>query len=138
VVEAAGTVCRAGSGDGCDPEEICSGNVGEACPTDVVEPDGTTCNDGVCMSGMCGPEEMGGAGGTGQGGGATGGSGGDTTSTGGSAAGGEGGEDGGGGEPPPDDDGCSCRVAGAPSPARWPASLLALLALVVVGRRRRD
>ena len=38
-------LCRAGSGDSCDPEENCSGSSGE-CPVDVLSPAGTECHAG--------------------------------------------------------------------------------------------
>src|SRR5207253_8904767 len=38
----AGTVCRAGSGDACDPDEVCTG-VSSTCPPDVVLPNTFTC-----------------------------------------------------------------------------------------------
>src|SRR5207253_6014913 len=37
-----GTVCRAGSGDACDPDEVCTG-VSSTCPSDVVLPNTFTC-----------------------------------------------------------------------------------------------
>ncbi len=45
----AGAVCRAGSGDVCDPSETCSGTSAD-CPPDVVQPAGTTCraSAGAC------------------------------------------------------------------------------------------
>jgi hypothetical protein len=49
---AAGTVCRASTGD-CDPKETCSGS-NATCPADVVAKDGTGCNGGLkCASGQC-------------------------------------------------------------------------------------
>ncbi|HYB98936.1 MAG TPA: hypothetical protein VEC57_07330 [Candidatus Limnocylindrales bacterium] len=41
----AGTVCRAGSGDLCDPDELCTGSEAD-CPADVVQPAGTVCRAG--------------------------------------------------------------------------------------------
>ena len=41
----AGTVCRPGSGDVCDPTETCNGSA-KTCPSDVVSPAGTTCRVG--------------------------------------------------------------------------------------------
>src|SRR5207244_9790660 len=38
----AGTVCRTGSGDACDPTETCSGSSG-TCPADVVQPSSFPC-----------------------------------------------------------------------------------------------
>jgi hypothetical protein len=44
------TICRPGSGDFCDVDELCTGNPDEACPTDVFEPATTECRPdaGVC------------------------------------------------------------------------------------------
>lgn len=44
-VQPNGTVCRLGSGDACDPPEICNG-VGKSCPSNTVLPAGTTCRAG--------------------------------------------------------------------------------------------
>src|SRR5436309_2247475 len=38
----AGALCRAGSGDACDPDELCTGT-GSACPPDVVQPASVIC-----------------------------------------------------------------------------------------------
>ncbi|HVO22422.1 MAG TPA: hypothetical protein VMW56_02200 [Candidatus Margulisiibacteriota bacterium] len=38
----AGTVCRSGSGDACDPDETCTGS-SAACPSDVVQPSTFVC-----------------------------------------------------------------------------------------------
>jgi len=48
----ANTLCNAGSGDACNPDEFCTGVPGEtACPADVILPDGSSCEDGdVCTS----------------------------------------------------------------------------------------
>ena len=52
-----GTVCRPGSGDVCDAEEICDG-VSPVCPADVLEPNTTECRadadaDGCDAAEMC-------------------------------------------------------------------------------------
>ncbi len=51
---AAGTVCRAGSGDACDPSESCTGS-GAACPADIRAAAGTPCGgDGdACTTDAC-------------------------------------------------------------------------------------
>jgi hypothetical protein len=43
-------VCRAGSGDVCDPDEKCTGTAKDTCPADVVKDATTVCNakNGVC------------------------------------------------------------------------------------------
>src|SRR5439155_24325995 len=38
----AGVVCRAGSGDACDPDEVCTGT-SASCPTDVFKPSTFVC-----------------------------------------------------------------------------------------------
>jgi hypothetical protein len=40
----------------CDPDELCTGNANEACPTDVIEPDTTVCNPG--SGDVCDPDEL--------------------------------------------------------------------------------
>ena len=52
---AAGTVCRKGSGDICDPDEVCDGVQAGACPADVVAPTTTVCNTG--SGDVCDPDE---------------------------------------------------------------------------------
>ncbi|NIM02498.1 MAG: hypothetical protein GTO30_16765, partial [Acidobacteria bacterium] len=49
-----GTLCRAGSGDICDPDEECDG-VNSECPADVVAPATTVCNAG--SGDLCDPDE---------------------------------------------------------------------------------
>ena len=39
-------VCRNGSGDSCDPDELCTGSAGVACPGDTITSAGTVCNAG--------------------------------------------------------------------------------------------
>ena len=52
----AGATCRTGSGDTCDPPEVCDGVAGHACPaTNVVTAVGTTCRAGSGDS--CDPTE---------------------------------------------------------------------------------
>ena len=51
----AGTVCRSGSGDSCDPDETCSGSAGQPCPPDDVTTAGTVCRSGSGDS--CDPDE---------------------------------------------------------------------------------
>ncbi len=53
-----GSVCRVDAGQ-CDIEETCDGG-GVSCPSDALEPDGTSCDDGIvstildqCTAGMC-------------------------------------------------------------------------------------
>jgi hypothetical protein len=48
-------VCRPGSGDACDPDERCTGIVGQGCPPDVVAPPTTVCRPGSGDS--CDPAE---------------------------------------------------------------------------------
>ncbi len=43
--EGAATVCRAGSGDSCDPDELCTGS-SDTCPSDVLSSVGTECYAG--------------------------------------------------------------------------------------------
>src|SRR6185295_620727 len=43
--EPSGTVCNAGSGDLCDPDEVCDGATAP-CPSDTVAAGGTVCNPG--------------------------------------------------------------------------------------------
>ena len=50
-----GEVCRPGSGDICDPAELCTGVPGEECPGDVVNPATTICNPG--SGDLCDPDE---------------------------------------------------------------------------------
>ncbi len=50
----AATVCRAGSGDSCDPDEVCTGSSG-TCPVDSFEPGTTVCRTGSGDS--CDPDE---------------------------------------------------------------------------------
>jgi hypothetical protein len=54
---AAGTVCRAGSGDVCDPDEVCDG-AGPGCPDDVLENGSFVCRadddgDGCDVAELC-------------------------------------------------------------------------------------
>src|SRR5438093_1077262 len=49
----AGTVCRTGSGDVCDPDETCTGS-SSTCPADVVQPNTFTCRS---AAGECGLAE---------------------------------------------------------------------------------
>src|SRR5439155_23842445 len=42
----AGTVCRTGSGDICDPDELCDGSSPD-CPNDVIAPPSTYCRPAV-------------------------------------------------------------------------------------------
>ena len=49
------TICRAGSGDLCDPDESCTGVVGAACPTDTIAPATTFCRLG--SGDLCDPNE---------------------------------------------------------------------------------
>ena len=49
-----GTLCRSGSGDACDPDEVCDGANLE-CPADIVMPDSHVCRDGSGDS--CDPAE---------------------------------------------------------------------------------
>ena len=51
----AGAVCNAGSGDVCDPDELCSGTAG-ACPADRVASDTEVCNAG--SGDLCDPDEL--------------------------------------------------------------------------------
>ncbi len=55
VVQDAGFVCNAGSGDVCDPDETCSGVAGETCPADVVAQSDFVCNAG--SGDVCDPDE---------------------------------------------------------------------------------
>jgi hypothetical protein len=55
-IEPATTVCKAGSGDVCDPDELCSGVANEACPADGVAPTTTVCNAG--SGDLCDPDEL--------------------------------------------------------------------------------
>ena len=48
-----GTVCRTGSGDSCDPNEVCAGG---SCPPDTVAPASTVCRTGSGDS--CDPDEL--------------------------------------------------------------------------------
>jgi hypothetical protein len=50
-----GTVCRPGSGDVCDPDEVCDGTVAP-CPADVVQPSGFVCLPG--SGDLCDPDEV--------------------------------------------------------------------------------
>ena len=50
----AGAVCNAGSGDVCDPDEVCSGTAG-ACPADTIASAATVCNAG--SGDLCDPDE---------------------------------------------------------------------------------
>ncbi len=55
VFRQAGFVCNAGSGDACDPDEVCSGTSAE-CPEDTFEPGSTVCNAGT--GDVCDPDEF--------------------------------------------------------------------------------
>jgi hypothetical protein len=48
-------VCRAGSGDTCDPDEKCTGAVGQKCPADTVMASTTVCRTG--SGDTCDPDE---------------------------------------------------------------------------------
>jgi hypothetical protein len=50
-----GKICRQGSGDTCDPDEVCVDGIA-ACPTDVVTDAGTVCNQG--SGDICDPDEV--------------------------------------------------------------------------------
>ena len=50
-----GKICRQGSGDVCDPDEVCVDGIA-ACPADVVEVAGTVCNPG--SGDICDPDEV--------------------------------------------------------------------------------
>ena len=50
------TVCNAGSGDLCDPDELCSGTANAACPADTVASATTVCNAG--SGDLCDPDEL--------------------------------------------------------------------------------
>ena len=56
IVTAGGTVCNAGSGDLCDPDEVCSGTADVACPADRVASATTVCNAG--SGDLCDPDEL--------------------------------------------------------------------------------
>jgi hypothetical protein len=49
-----GALCRSGSGDSCDPDEVCDGS-SPACPPDVVAPNTTVCRTG--SGDLCDPDE---------------------------------------------------------------------------------
>jgi len=66
VLEPNTTVCRVGQDLVCDPDELCTGAAGAACPPDFVEGPGVSCDDGdggtcddecdgagVCVGGVC-------------------------------------------------------------------------------------
>jgi hypothetical protein len=53
-VASSGTVCNAGSGDLCDPDEVCSGTADDPCPADSFEPSTTVCR---ADAGDCDVEE---------------------------------------------------------------------------------
>ena len=53
-VQPVSTVCNAGSGDSCDPDEVCDG-ISAACPSDTITSAGTTCRNGSGDS--CDPDE---------------------------------------------------------------------------------
>ncbi len=55
VFRQSGFVCDAGSGDACDPDEVCSGTSAE-CPDDTFEPGSTVCNAGT--GDVCDPDEF--------------------------------------------------------------------------------
>ncbi len=48
-------MCRSGSGDTCDPDELCPGSAGQTCPSDVVSPAATVCRAG--SGDTCDPDE---------------------------------------------------------------------------------
>jgi len=50
-----GTVCRAGSGDSCDPDEVCNGTAPD-CPVDIVTPSSVQCRPG--SGDLCDPPEF--------------------------------------------------------------------------------
>lgn len=54
ILATASHVCRAGSGDMCDPDEVCDG-MAPSCPVDVVAPAITVCNAG--SGDACDPDE---------------------------------------------------------------------------------
>ena len=139
--------CQAGACTGADPvfcapsddchAAACDSATGQCAETPV--PDGAACPGGICVGGTC----QGGAGGGG--GGTTTGTGGGSPGTGGSSPGTGGGSPGTGGSSGDDDDddggssddgGCGCRTA--PSAPATRGAPLALLALALVARRRRD
>jgi hypothetical protein len=49
-------VCNPGSGDQCDPDELCTGVADQACPADVIAPATTVCNPG--SGDQCDPDEL--------------------------------------------------------------------------------
>jgi len=51
-----GTVCREGSGDICDPDEVCTGTPGTGCPADHVAMENVVCRAG--SGDMCDPPEF--------------------------------------------------------------------------------
>ena len=53
--EPATVLCRSGSGDACDPDEMCTGS-SAACPADTFEPATTVCRTGSADS--CDPDEL--------------------------------------------------------------------------------
>ena len=55
VFAAVDTVCNPGSGDLCDPDEVCSGTPGEACPADFFAAVETVCNP---SGDVCDPDEL--------------------------------------------------------------------------------
>lgn len=113
---AVGTQCRASAGE-CDVAESCDGAAND-CPPDANSPDGTTCPDGVCSSGVC--KGAGGAGGMG----GTGGTGGTGESSSSSS----------GGNPPSNEGGCACRAASS-QPTSFGALTLLGVALLIARRR---
>ena len=54
-LEPSGTLCRAGSGDACDPDETCTG-LSDGCPSDVVLGAGTVCYAG--SGDLCDPDQV--------------------------------------------------------------------------------
>ena len=56
VVASTSTVCNAGSGDLCDPDELCTGVADVACPADVFASATTVCGPG--SGSVCDPDEL--------------------------------------------------------------------------------
>jgi hypothetical protein len=57
-VAPATTICNAGSGDICDPDESCTGVPGAACPDDIFEPETTVCRVSGTGDEVCDPAEL--------------------------------------------------------------------------------
>ncbi len=115
-----GTVCRSAA-DICDAPESCDGTAMD-CPADAKAPDGTTCPEGTCTSGMC--EARGGMGGSGGGG------------HGGSAGQGEASSSSGGGKEMDDEGGCDCRMGKSTNGSSLFTIATAALVAALARRRR--